>query len=224
MGKNKLERFAELETLQRVFQPGMSYPPADFALKGKWHEEVFHNHRPIVLELGCGRGEYTVEMARQFPDKNFIGIDKKGSRLWRGAKTGHEEQLLNTAFLRIQIQHLSYFFEKDEISELWITFPDPQPGQSRENARLTSPRFLEMYRRLLPPGGVVHLKTDSRPLFEYSLEKAREAGATIPEQTTHLYASAPASEVMQIKTTYEKRFLKEGKEICYMALHFDAAV
>ncbi|MGR6088210.1 MAG: tRNA (guanosine(46)-N7)-methyltransferase TrmB [Arcticibacter sp.] len=222
MAKNKLKRFADLEEMQRVFQPASAYAARDYHLKGKWGNEVFGNNRPIVLELGCGKGEYTVGLSRLFPNQNFIGIDRKGARIWRGAKTINEEQIMNAAFMRVQIQHLGSIFEPQEVSSIWITFPDPQPQKSREKSRMTGPRFLEMYRKLLVPGGRMHLKTDSLPLYEYSVECANAAGATIHISTSDLYATLEADPVLDIKTTYEKRFLAEGLKICYLSISWPA--
>lgn len=222
MAKNKLKRFADLEGMQRVYQPGTAYSDRDYHLKGKWGSEVFGNTRPIVLELGCGKGEYTVGLSRMFPNQNFIGIDRKGARIWRGAKTINEEQVMNAAFMRAQIQHLGSIFEPQEISSIWITFPDPQPQKTREKSRMTAPRFLDMYRKLLVPGGRVHLKTDSLPLYEYSVECANAAGATIHVSTSDLYATLDADPVLDIKTTYEKRFLAEGLKICYLSISWPA--
>ena len=222
MAKNKLKRFADLEGMQRVYQPGTAYSDRDYHLKGKWGSEVFGNTQPIVLELGCGKGEYTVGLSRMFPNQNFIGIDRKGARIWRGAKTINEEQAMNAAFMRAQIQHLGSIFEPQEISSIWITFPDPQPQKTREKSRMTAPRFLDMYRKLLVPGGRVHLKTDSLPLYEYSVECANVAGATIHVSTSDLYATLDADPVLDIKTTYEKRFLAEGLKICYLSISWPA--
>ena len=146
MGKDKLQRFAELETMQRVFQHPDRIALRDFGMKGKWHSDVFNNTNPLVLELGCGRGEYTVELAQRYPQKNFIGIDIKGARLWRGAKTINEQQILNAAFLRIRIELIEHFFGMNEVDEIWITFPDPQLHRARENRRLTNKVFLDRYR------------------------------------------------------------------------------
>lgn len=220
MGKNKLRRFAELETMERVFQPGTSHENTDYELKGSWAKEVFKNQHPIVLELGCGRGEYTVNMAKQFPEKNFIGIDKKGARLWRGAKTSNEEKILNTAFLRIQITQLMLFFAPLEISEIWITFPDPQPQSTRENTRMTSTRFLEMYKELVGTNGIVHLKTDNVPLFDYTVGKVNDFNVKIHHCTHDLYHSGIADEILSIKTTYEKIYLDKGMNICYLSFSF----
>ncbi|MDQ3051783.1 MAG: tRNA (guanosine(46)-N7)-methyltransferase TrmB [Bacteroidota bacterium] len=220
MGKNKLKRFAELETMERVFQPGVREPVVNFFLQGKWNGLVFHNEHPIVAELGCGRGEYTTNMAMMVPGKNFIGIDKKGARLWKGAKTANEENILNAAFLRIPIEQLHHYFLPGEIDEIWITFPDPQPQKTRENTRMTSPRFLEMYKSLLPPNGIVHLKTDNPFLFDYTLEKVKEMNCNIKVATQDLYNEIFTDEILSITTTYEKRYLAEGIKICYLRFSF----
>lgn len=217
--KRKLARFAENETFPHLFQPKM-FPPADHALKGKWHSDFFRNEHPIVLELGCGRGEYTVNLAERFPEKNFIGIDWKGARLWRGAKTSLENKMPNVAFLRIQIQNILNFFSKDEVSEIWITFPDPQPQQSRERKRLTSPRFLNMYKQFLAPGGIIHLKTDNAPLYEYTLDVLQSHHYNKRYATNDLYHSDASDEILGIKTTYEKMFLDQGLKICYLKFSF----
>ena len=215
-----MRRFAELETMERVFQPGNKFHSSDHPLKGKWRSEIFQNNRAVILEVGCGRGEYTVNMAKMFTETNFIGLDKKGARLWKGAKTSNEENILNAAFLRTQVEHLHSYFEPSEINEIWITFPDPQPQQTRENTRMTSPRFLEIYKQLLVPNGVVHLKTDSVGLFEYTLEKIKELNVEIHDCTHDVYGRQPVSDLLQIKTTYENRFLKEGLKICYVRFSF----
>ncbi|HMT29019.1 MAG TPA: tRNA (guanosine(46)-N7)-methyltransferase TrmB [Bacteroidia bacterium] len=220
MGKDKLRRFAELETFKRVFQPGNFYAGNEFDLKGCWGEKVFENHRPIVLELGCGRGEYTVNLAKKFPDNNYIGIDKKGARLWRGAKTINEENILNAAFMRIQITQLSAFFAPEEINEIWITFPDPQPQSTRENTRLTSHRFLEMYKTILKPNGILHLKTDNVGLFDYTVEILQGYKIKIHHLTRDLYNSDIADDILSIKTTYEQRYLSQGINICYLSFSF----
>ena len=216
MGKDKLRRFAENETFPNLIQPLMTYPPLDHELKGKWHENFFHNQAPIVLELGCGRGEYTVNLAEKFPEKNFIGIDWKGARLWRGAKTGVENQIKNMAFLRIQIENIASFFGPDEVDEIWITFPDPHLRERDDQKRLTSHRFLNLYRQFLKPNGFVNLKTDSRFLYDFTIEVIQDQNLPITIQTEHLYQSEYADDVLSIKTTYEKIWLKEGLNICYL--------
>lgn len=209
MGKRKLQRFAETETFGNVFQ-------YECELKGKWNTGYFRNNNPLVLELGCGRGEYTVSMGEKMPEKNFIGIDIKGARLWRGAKTAFEQKISNIAFLRIQIETIEDYFEPAEVSELWITFPDPQLQISRAKKRLTSPRFLNHYHRILRPGGPIHLKTDSGELYDYTLEMIDRHGLELHTHTSDLYGSALPDESLSIQTKYESVYLREGKRIHYI--------
>lgn len=216
MGKDKLRRFAEIATFDNVLELEDGKP-----FKGKWNTDKFKNDHPLVLELGCGKGEYTVNMARLFPDKNFIGIDYKGNRIWRGAKTAIEEGIKNVAFLRIQIEGIQDYFSEGEVSEIWITFPDPQPQISREKKRLTAPRFLEKYRLILQEKGILHLKTDNDDLHEYTFQKIEELGMVLHEKTEDLYKSALADEVLSIKTYYEKKYLKTDKNINYLKFSFD---
>lgn len=218
MAKRKLQRFAENETFSNVFQPRFKYPFHDFELKGKWHEQFFRNRNPIVLELGCGRGEYTTHLSEAFPGKNFIGIDIKGARLWRGAKTAMENKMPNVCFIRTQIQMLHYFFDASEVSEIWLTFPDPQPQKSRERKRLTSPRFLKMYRDILISDGIIHLKTDNKLFFKYTIETAASNNFILSSGTDNLYSSPLKKSVPDIQTTYENMFLKEGASICYLKM------
>ena len=215
MGKDKLRRFAEVETFANVLQLDEGKP-----LKGQWSKEHFKNNNPVVLELACGKGEYTVNLAQLFPDKNFIGIDYKGNRIWRGAKTALEEGVENVAFLRIQIENLLDYFAKGEIDEIWITFPDPQPQLSREKKRLTSPRFLEKYTEVLKPGGYVNLKTDNDGLYAYTAEKIQELKLKEHVNTADLYHSEFADEVLSIKTYYEKKYLADNKNINYLKFSF----
>ncbi|MFN8166900.1 MAG: tRNA (guanosine(46)-N7)-methyltransferase TrmB [Bacteroidia bacterium] len=222
MGKNKLKRFEENLSFPNLIQPKIVYPPADHPLKGKWSADFFKNDKPIVLELGCGRGEYAVNLAQKFPEKNFIGIDWKGARLWRGAKTGVEENISNLGFLRIQIQNLYAFFGEKEISEIWITFPDPQMQKTRERKRLTNAKFLEMYRRLMRNDGIIHLKTDNFPFYEYTLEVITPQHLPILKNTSNLYESDILDDVLSIKTTYEKIWLKEGARICYVQFRINS--
>lgn len=220
LGKDKLRRFAELEHLERVFQPKGLFLDKEHELKGNWNRMVFHNDHPIVLELGCGRGEYTIGLCRKFPENNFVGIDIKGARIWRGAKTSNEEKLLNAAFLRTQIEQIEAFFAPGEVIEIWITFPDPQPQKTRQNRRLTSPRFLAMYRKLLKPGGIVHLKTDNVFFYEYTLLRIAEDRVKIHRQSTNVHGEFPDDELMAIQTTYETKFRAEGIDICYVSFSF----
>ncbi|WP_316798988.1 tRNA (guanosine(46)-N7)-methyltransferase TrmB [Pedobacter frigidisoli] len=216
MGKDKLRRFAEIETFANVYQLDQGK-----ALKGKWAAEHFKNNNPVVLELACGKGEYSVNLATLFPDKNFIGIDYKGNRIWRGAKTAIEEHINNVAFLRIQIENLLDYFEDGEIDEIWITFPDPQPQDSREKKRLTFPAFLNRYKAILKTGGRVNLKTDNDQLYQYTCEKVAELGLKIHKNTDHLYTSDLVDNVLSIKTYYEKKYLLHDKNINYIQFSFD---
>ena len=216
MGKDKLRRFAEITEFDNVIELDDGK-----ILKGSWSGKQFKNGNPIILELGCGKGEYTVNLAKLFPGINFIGIDYKGNRIWRGAKTALEENMNNVAFLRIQIENLLDYFSKNEISEIWITFPDPQPQVSREKKRLTSPRFLIMYKAILQNGGLVHLKTDSDLMYIYTLQKIKEQKLTRHINTDNLYVSEFADEVLSIKTYYEKKYLAGNKNINYVKFSFD---
>jgi len=216
MGKDKLRRFAEIATFSNVIELENGKP-----LKGNWRRHQFKNNHPLVLELGCGKGEYTVNLARLYPEKNFIGIDYKGNRIWRGAKTAIEENIPNVAFLRIQIENIMDYFSENEVDEIWITFPDPQPQISREKKRLTSPRFLEKYKAILKNGGLVHLKTDSNLLYTYTENKVNELGLNIHIQTNDLYASTLPDEILSIKTYYEKKYLAQNKNINYLKFSFE---
>jgi tRNA (guanine-N7-)-methyltransferase len=211
MGKDKIRRFAEIGTFSNVFQLDEGK-----GLKGLWGSDHFKNKKPLVLELACGKGEYAVSMAQLFPDKNFIGVDYKGNRIWRGAKTAIEEKVDNVAFLRIQIEHILDYFAAGEVSEIWITFPDPQPQISREKKRLTSNRFLKNYKIILKPDGVLHLKTDNDGFYQYTEQKINELGLKLHVNTADLYNSEFVDEVLSIKTYYEKKYLAHDKNINYL--------
>ncbi len=220
MGKNKLARFAENKSLANVIQPTREEALAGFHLKGKWREEIFKNNNPIVLELGCGKGEYTVGLAKAFPEKNFIGIDIKGARFWFGAKEATEKGMHNAAFLRTQIELIEYFFAENEVDEIWITFPDPQIKYRRTKHRLTHPDFLARYKKILKPGGIVHLKTDSEFLHGYTLGLLQGAGHEIITAHHDIYG-APEYEantplLREVKTYYEGLFEAKGKTITYI--------
>ncbi|HEY9002140.1 MAG TPA: tRNA (guanosine(46)-N7)-methyltransferase TrmB [Mucilaginibacter sp.] len=215
MGKDKLRRFAEVSTFSNVVQLDAGKP-----FKDKWASEFFKNNNPVVLELACGKGEYTVNLGRLFPQKNFIGIDYKGNRIWRGAKTALEDGVSNVGFLRIQIETILDYFADGEIDEIWITFPDPQPQISREKKRLTSPRFLEKYKQILKHKGHVNLKTDNDGLHAYTSEKIDELGLNLVIKTEDLYNSEYADEVLSIKTYYEKKYLQDNKNINYLKFSF----
>lgn len=215
MAHHKLVRFAENLTFPNLMQ--VSYEQLQqehFAWQGRWNE-YFHNDHPLVLELGCGKGDYTVALAATRPERNYIGVDIKGARLWRGAKTAVEEQMPNVAFLRTKIELIDHFFAPEEVDELWITFPDPQP--KKPNKRLTSPRFIDIYKKIMKPGSTVHLKTDSIDLHQYTLnEVIAEAHYPVEYATANLYASGYDGEATQVQTFYEKQFLAEGKPITYI--------
>jgi len=215
VGKDKLRRFAEIDTFSNVLQLDAGKP-----FKGKWAKDFFKNDKPVVLELACGKGEYTVNLGQLFPQKNFIGIDYKGNRIWRGAKTALEDGVANVGFLRIQIEMLLDYFGDGEIDEIWITFPDPQPQVSREKKRLTSPRFLDKYKQILKPGGCVNLKTDNDDFYAYTVEKINEFGLKTHIQTENLYISEYVDEVLSIKTYYEKKYLQHNKNINYIQFSF----
>lgn len=216
MGKNKLARFAENETFANLFQ--LTYEQITkegFALKGKWNEDFFKNDNPIVLELGCGKGEYTVGLAKKYPNKNFIGIDIKGARLWRGCKTSNEDKMTNVAFVRTHIQMIESYFAENEVSEIWITFPDPQ--LKKPNKRLTCERFLSLYKNILKSEGIVHLKTDSQELYEYTKDEVLiPSKREILYNTNDLYNSDFKEDVIEIQTFYESMYLKIGKPITYL--------
>lgn len=215
MGKDKLRKFAEIDTFSNVYQLEEGE-----ILKGQWAKKHFGNTHPIVLELACGKGEYSVHMARHFPERNFIGVDFKGNRIWRGAKTALEEEIPNVAFLRIRIEDILGYFAEGEVAEIWITFPDPQPQKSRIKKRLTNPVFLEKYRQILTPRGIMHLKTDNDGLYEYTLETLLDQSLNIHIKTPDLYQSEWIDEVLSIKTYYEQKYLALNKNINYLRWSF----
>ncbi|NPA67672.1 MAG: tRNA (guanosine(46)-N7)-methyltransferase TrmB [Chlorobi bacterium] len=215
MGKNKLKRFKENETFKHLFQPpAKEMYQKDFFLKGKWNKEYFKNENPIILEVGCGKGEYTTGLALKNPGKNYIGIDIKGPRLWRGAKTVKEQNIKNVAFIRNKVEFLTSFFAENEISEIWITFPDPQIKKMKK--RLTSARFLELYSNILKPEGFIHLKTDSLLMHEFTKKIIELNNLELITATDDLYSSKLSGEVKEIKTFYEQKFLDEGLKITYL--------
>ena len=221
MGKNKLKKFGEMDTFSNVFQyPYSVLMQQGFPLKGKWHSDFFGNGNPIVLELGCGKGEYTVGLAKRFPDRNFIGVDIKGARMWTGAKQAVTDNMPNVAFVRTNIELIASFFAPGEVSEIWITFPDPQ--MKKTNKRLTSVRFLNLYRRILEPGGIINLKTDSPFLYTYTRELVRLNGLPVKVDTDDLYASGMADDILEIRTFYEQQWLARGLTIKYLRWRLDA--
>lgn len=214
--KNKLKRFRENETFKNVLQPKREEIKIGFSLKGNWQSH-FGNDNPIVLELGCGKGEYTLGLARLQGNKNFIGIDIKGARLWRGAKTALQDNLENVAFLRTQIELIDELFAEDEVSEIWITFPDPQIKYKRTKHRMTNFDFLEKYRKILRPKGAIHLKTDSEFLHGYTLGLLHGTGQQIVYANHDVYKNEGSpTEVLAIQTFYEAQYLEEGKPITYI--------
>lgn len=217
MGKNKLRRFADNKVFSNVFQPTFDEVfRKNYRLKGKWRNEYFKNENPIVLELGCGKGEYTVNLAKKFPEKNFIGIDVKGARLWRGAKTAIEDAMSNIAFIRTKIEIIESFFAPNEVNEIWITFPDPQLKTRRTKKRLTSSRFLNSYIAFITNDATINLKTDSQELHEYTKKVLAYNKIPYEVSTNDLYKSNYADDVLTIKTFYESKFLEQGKKITYI--------
>jgi tRNA (guanine-N7-)-methyltransferase len=220
MGKNKLKKFKDMETISCVFQyPFAVLQSQGFPMRGSWHKDFFHNDNPIVLELGCGKGEYAVGLAQRFPDKNFIGIDIKGARMWTGASQARDLQLDNVAFLRTNIELLPHFFAPGEVSEIWITFPDPQMKKVRK--RLTSTRFLDLYRKVLVDSGTVHLKTDSPFLYTYTHLLVTQNNLPTAVDTADLYHSDFAGDILSIKTFYEQQWLSRGLSIKYISFTLD---
>jgi tRNA (guanine-N7-)-methyltransferase len=217
MGKKKLQRFAEVDSYPHCFFMSYENAKADkFHIKGKWNELLFKNTNPIVLELGCGKAEYTVGLAKKYPQKNFIGVDVKGNRIWVGASQALNDKLTNAGFLRTRIENIVSAFDANEVDEIWITFPDPQP--KKENKRLTSIHLLEKYKQFLKSGGYVHLKTDSADLYQFTLETIAAHKFELIEHTNNLYAeqSENFKTVAEIKTHYEKLFSAKGYNINYI--------
>ena len=211
--KNKLQKFEDL----KIFKNVLEFPED---IKGNWNNKVFKNNNPIILELACGKGDYSLAMAERFPEKNYIGVDIKGARIWVGANKALQEKQDNVAFLRAYIEDLINYFETEEIQEIWITFPDPYLKDSKAKKRLTSERFLKMYRALLPESGVVHLKTDSAPLFEFTLESIAEDKTIIQNASRNIYAEATLEPLLDIQTYYERMHLRDGRNIHYVRFQF----
>jgi len=218
VGKDKLKKWAEIREFDHVIQPAVEDVfEKDHLLKGKWAEFFFKNNYPIVLELGCGKGEYTINLAKKYNNKNFIGIDIKGARIWKGAREVEEMGLKNVCFIRTRIELISSFFSKDEIREIWITFPDPQSKRKREKKRLTNPWFINLYRDFLISEGIIHLKTDDFSLFEYTLDIIRQNNLELLFSTNDLYNTEVADEDLFVKTFYEQQFIEEGKKINFLS-------
>lgn len=217
MGKDKYRRFQENLTFTNMVQPDFDEVfSKDYKLKGRWHEEFFGNNNPIVLELGCGRGEYTVALAAKNPDKNYIGIDIKGARMWRGAKTATDTGLRNVGFLRTRIEFINSIFGQGEVSEIWITFPDPQLKKQRAKKRLTSPLFLSYYAQMIVPNGMIHLKTDSCHLHEYTKAVIECNNLPVLACGNDIYGMGLADAELSVKTAYETKFLQQGLPITYL--------
>lgn len=216
--KNKLKRFRENETFDNVFQPSRDdLVKSNYKLKGCWNSDFFKNENPIVLELGCGKGEYTIGLAKRYPEKNFIGIDIKGARFWRGAKTAIEDQIPNAAFLRTQIELIEYAFAENEVDEIWITFPDPQIKYKRTKHRMTNLEFIERYKKVLKPNGVMHLKTDSEFMHGYTLGLLHGANYEVLYANHNVYKlEGSPKEVTEIQTYYESQYLEHNKAITYI--------
>ncbi|GGI55890.1 tRNA (guanosine(46)-N7)-methyltransferase TrmB [Winogradskyella haliclonae] len=216
--KNKLKRFKENETFENVFQPKREeLTDGNFKNKGNWNKNVFKNDNPIVLELGCGKGEYTVGLAKRYPNKNFIGIDIKGARFWRGAKTALEENIPNAMFIRTQIELIDFAFTDNEVDEIWITFPDPQIKYKRTKHRMTNLEFLERYKKVLKPNGIMHLKTDSEFMHGYTLGLLHGAKHKVLYANHNVYKQEGSpEEVTEIQTFYERQYLEQDKPITYI--------
>ncbi|MFB6306726.1 MAG: tRNA (guanosine(46)-N7)-methyltransferase TrmB [Flavobacteriales bacterium] len=221
--KKKLERFEEMKGFSNVIEPlSKEVLNSDHFLKGKWSSDFFKNDKPIVLELGCGKGEYTIYFSQKHSEKNFIAVDIKGARMWNGAKTALQHNLKNAAFLRTRVDFITSFFDKDEIDEIWLPFPDPQLKRNRIRKRLTGPLFTERYKQFLKPGGKIHLKTDNDILYQYTLEQIQEHDLKlfvhIPDVHNHTFKESPElkEKVCKIKTYYEEKALEIGKSIKYL--------
>ena len=222
MTKRKLARFAEMKTFPNVIEPGFNEIfNKEYKLKGKWAGEFFENDKPVVLELGCGKGEYTVNLAKENTERNYLGIDIKGARMWKGAKMALEQNLPNAAFLRTRIDFIVSFFAENEIDEIWVTFPDPQPKKARK--RLVSSMFLSRYQQFLKPNGIVNLKTDNTDLFLYADELVKANNLKVVHSSLDVHGSEDKSLEMtrKIKTFYEKQFIEQNKSIKYLAFELD---
>lgn len=223
MAKDKLKRYAEILEFTNVFRPSFEEIKKGLDIKGNWSRDYFQNANPIVVELGCGGGEYTIGLARKFPERNFIGVDIKGARIWKGAKIALTENLKNVAFLRTRIEFVENAFAQSEIDEIWITFPDPQPKKSKASQRLTSPEFIQRYKNLIKKEGIINFKTDNLDLFNYSLDVIQEYKHQLLIHTHDLYAALEEDhplkaeeDVLSIPTFYEEKFKKKGFKICYL--------
>ena len=216
MAKHKLFRFSENETFSNLIQLPYTEVMKGVPLKGKWNTDFFKKEQTLILELGCGKGEYTIGLAKRYPEINFLGVDVKGARLWRGCKTSNDEGMKNVGFIRTQIELIDRYFENDEVSEIWITFPDPQPKEFKARKRLTSPLFLNRYKKFLKRDGIIHLKTDNTPFFDYTLEIIKEFGHKLLFQERDIYNFDCSGALVEIQTFYEKKYLELGQPIHYL--------
>lgn len=223
MGKAKTFKLRSIDSFSNVFQNPhftnpvlVDYKGAERKLLGKWNEEIFCNNHPIVLELACGKGDYALALAKMYPEKNFIGVDSKGARIFTGSKTAAEQNITNLVFARMRIENITNFFAAGEVDEIWITFPDPFPKDKNEKRRLTFKTFLQRYRQIAKPGAVVHFKTDDLPLFRFTRQSAEDFGLEILYYKENIYASTLDFEELDIKTYYEKSHLAEGRTINYL--------
>ncbi len=216
MGKNKISRFEENDHFDHLFQRSFEELKTGFLLKGKWHQEYFKNDHPITLELGCGKGEYTVGLAQRYPDRNFIGVDIKGSRMWRGCKQVQEMGLKNVAFIRTRISLIEKFFDEDEVSEIWLTFSDPHLRGAHGRKRLSSHEYLKRYSKFLKEDNTIHLKTDNPMLFKFTLGVIEQGGHEKGIVCKDVYGEGAPADVMEIQTFYEQMWLKEGRTIHYL--------
>ncbi|MDC3050654.1 tRNA (guanosine(46)-N7)-methyltransferase TrmB [Flavobacteriales bacterium] len=216
MAKNKHRKFSQMAEFSNVFQPTFEELKTGFSIKGKWKSDIFKNNYPLVLELGCGKGEYSVGLARKYPNKNFLGIDVKGSRMWKGARDALNESMSNVAFLRTRIEFIEYCFAENEVDEIWITFPDPQIKKKRAKNRLTHPKFLRLYSSIMQDNGLIHLKTDSQFLHGYTLGIIEGHQHFLEDAEHDVYNAVLERENMDIKTHYEKLFLEKNMPISYL--------
>lgn len=214
MAKHKLQLYSESLEFDTIIQPTLKEQQGDFEYQGNWSKNIFNNNNPIVVELGCGKAEYSLMLAQQHPEKNFIGVDIKGDRMLRGAREAKEKNITNIRFLRMQIEQIKNVFAKDEISEIWITFPDPFPIKPKK--RLTSPQFLYRYKNFLLKDGIINLKTDSTLLYEFTMETVKELNLELLYSSSDIYNDGTTGDVVNAKTYYETRWLKEGFDIKYV--------
>ena len=222
MGKGKIKKIQEIKSFDHVIEPDIKeHLSEDYYLKGQWNKEFFKNNNPIVLELGCGKGEYSVELAKKNPNKNFIGIDIKGARIWRGAKDSLQQELKNIVFLRTRIEMINLFFSENEVDEIWITFPDPQKKKRRAKKRLTSIDFLSRYQKILKNNSIINLKTDSTFLYNYTIAVIKANNINVIRSTSDLYKEEWLNDILSIKTHYEKLHIDDGDTINYISFYLD---